>query len=187
MKKNLLKEEIAQMKYLLGYKAGLVISEQSNPAQTKLIADFNEGDELEIDDNVFGLDDLRGKTINLYDDAGKQVWDQTWYIVKATEQNYGKTILFNLNKDLRKNGTPSGPSVGTMTFDCYKPNYFTVNYDFKGEEGLPNVSNEERYNPDVTTKLKNEYCPRVLSTPAANADFANKTSNSQPSDNTGVA
>ena len=187
MRNNLLKEEIAQMKYLLGYKAGMVISEQSNPVQTKPVADFNEGVILDTDDESFGLDDLQGKTINLYDDAGKQVWDQTWYIVKATEQNYGKTILFNLNKDFKKSGNPSTAEIGTMTFNCNKPDSFIVNYDFKGINGEPNVSNEARYNPDVTTKLKNEYCPRVLSAPAANADFANKTSNSQPSDNTGVA
>ena len=137
--------------------------------EEKIQADFNEGVTATTRYNGFGPHSLEGKTINLYDDQNKQVWDQMWYMMGFIKSNYGKNLTFNLNKDNKKTGTPLGPQTGVMTYDCNKPDSFTVSY--KGT--TDNVSNQLRYNPDVTNKLKTEYCPSVLNVKSGdNADFA---------------
>jgi hypothetical protein len=145
----------------------------------KPVADFNEGVIITNQEDNFGPQSLAQKTINLYDDSGKQVWDQTWYITNFTKENYDKKLVFSLNKDLKKDGNPATAEVGTMVFDCNKPDSFVVSYDFKGAQGQTNVSNEMRYNPDVTTRLKTEYCPGVLGVKAQSADFASTGSKPQ--------
>ena len=133
--------------------------------EEKTRSDFNEGLLVE----GFGPDDLKGKTINLYDDQNKQVWDQMWYITGFTKMNFEKNIKFDINKDTEKRGV-GYHRKGVMNYDCMKPDSFTVSYDPdpKGYE----VTNQLRYNPDVTNKLKTEYCKYVLDvTPDPSADF----------------
>ena len=141
-----------------------VINEQ------KVQADFNEGFTAGTPTHTgFHPADMKGKTINLYDDQNKQVWDQMWYMMDFTKSNFEKILTFNLNKDNKKTGVPVGPETGVMTYDCNKPDSFTVSY--KGT--TDNVNGQLRYNPDVTNKLKTDYCPYVLNVkPSGNADFA---------------
>jgi len=132
-------------------------------------ADFNEGFTATTTHTGFDPDLMKGKTINLYDDQNKQVWDQTWYMMDFTKSNFNKNLTFNLNKDNKKTGVPLGPETGVMTYYCNKPDSFTVSYNGTTD----NVSNQLRYNPDVTDKLKTDYCPYVLNAKANdNADFA---------------
>lgn len=131
---------------------------------------IKEGQPFKIGTENFGPGEMVGKTINLYDDAGKTVWDQTWYIVDYKPENYNKVIKFNLNKDIDKTGKAKTAETGVMAYDCNKPDLFMVSYDYKGAD--TNITNQARYNPDVTNKLKAEYCPSVLNVPAEKADFA---------------
>lgn len=155
--------------------------QQAAPAKgAKPQADFNEGVVISLNadcENEFHPTCMTGKTINLYEDNGKAVWDQSWYIVGTTDGNYGKLVTFNLNKDMGKNGSPRSPETGTMTYDCMKPDQFTVTY--KGTN--PEISNQPRFNPEVQNKLKTQYCPSVLNVKAAGADFAaNQPQGGQP-------
>ena len=144
--------------------------------EEKTRSDFNEGLLVE----AFGPEDLKGKTINLFDDQNKQVYDQMWYITGFTKMNYEKNIKFDINKNIRKDLTSSGNfRTGVMNYDCMKPDSFTVSYErqLSPTGGIhPNdyeVTNQLRYNPDVTDKLKTEYCKYVLdATPDPSADFA---------------
>jgi hypothetical protein len=136
--------------------------------EEKIRSDFNGGLLVE----GFGPDDLKGKTINLFDDQNKQVWDQMWYITGFTVTNFEKVITFNINKNIRKNlDSTLSFATGVMIYDCMKPDSFTVSYQ-KGYNNY-DVTNQLRYNPDVTDKLKTEYCKYVLrATPDPSADFA---------------
>jgi hypothetical protein len=162
--------------------------QQKKSTKPTIQADFNEGVQIEVEPdckNSFGPSCMEDKTINLYDDSGRTVWDQTWRIVKYETANYGKQIYFQLNKDINRGATygssdlnqmfgdPSKPGdeTGTMIYDCLKPDQFTVTY--KGT--APEVSNEPRYNA-VTAKLKQYYCPDVLNVQAKKADFAQNKS-----------
>lgn len=163
--------EKRRFKQLLESHMGNVRPLISEQGKTIPVADFNEGVITGTQPNdSFGPDSMVGKTINLYDDQGKQVWDQKWYIMDHKKSNYNKVLTFNLNKDLDKKGSPITVETGVMTFDCNNPDSFTVSYDYKGAD--TNISNQPRYNPDVTQKLKQEYCPKVLNVSSPNADFA---------------
>jgi hypothetical protein len=152
-------------------------SQQKKPTKPTIQADFNEGVVLEIDpdcENSFGPSCMEDKTINLYDDLNRSIYDQTWRIVSYEVANYGKQIVFQLNKFFG-GSSRTGTETGTMTYDCLKPDQFTVSY--KGTS--PEVTNEPRYN-SVTARLKQQYCPSVLEAkPQGDADFAqNKSSQS---------
>jgi hypothetical protein len=119
---------------------------------------LNEGVIIPNGPKNFGPTDMVNKTINLYEDPGKTVWDQQWKIISYEETNYGKRLTFKLDKSMTST-TPT-PETGTMSFDCVKPDYFTYSM-VNPKAPQDNITNEMRYN-GVTEKLKQEYCPSVL-------------------------
>ena len=99
MDKKLINEDIANMKYLLGYKAGRVISEQEQP-------EMKEDDNMFLKRRLSAIEELIDKHINKVNDDGEYGFSDEfefasniirWVIDDFTNYDYEKYDYDELN------------------------------------------------------------------------------------------